>query len=109
MTRGFAWAMLTVGATLGRGAAAEAQSMMGEGQSMGGGREARSERLANVTPEQREYLDALRGESEEASAHRVTLRAGMTRYTSGPAAISESLGDVTYRLRSRDMTLRVSG
>ena len=51
-----------------------------------GGRDVkpRAERLANVTPEQRAYLEALREESEGATAHRVTLRAGTTRYTSGP-------------------------
>ena len=88
---------------------AEAQMMMGGGGNRGAGREAKSERLANVTPEQRAYLEALREESEGATAHRVTLRAGTTRYTSGPSEISESLGEVTYRLRTRALTLRVSG
>ena len=67
---------------------AEAQMMMGDGGNRGAGREAKSERLANVTPEQRAYLEALREESEGATAHRVTLRAGTTRYTSGPSEIS---------------------
>ena len=87
----------------------EAQMMMGGGGNRGAGREAKSERLANVTPEQRAYLEALREESEGAMAHRVTLRAGTTRYTSGPSEISESLGEVTYRLQTRALTLRVSG
>ena len=87
----------------------EAQMMMGGGGNRGAGREAKSERLANVTPEQRAYLEALREESEGATAHRVTLRAGTTRYTSGPSEISESLGEVTYRLQTRALTLRVSG
>jgi hypothetical protein len=87
----------------------EAQMMMSGGGNRGAGREAKSERLANVTPEQRAYLEALREESEGATAHRVTLRAGTTRYTSGPSEISESLGEVTYRLQTRALTLRVSG
>ena len=88
----------------------EAQAMMGGGGDMRGGREAMSERLANVTPEQRAYLEALREEREGADgANRITLRAGTRRYTSGPSEVSESLGEVTYRLRRRAMTLRVSG
>ena len=110
MIRSLVRALLIVGVVLGpiTPSSVEAQMMMGGGRDTR--REAVSERLANVTPEQRAYLEALREGREGAAApHRVTLRAGTRRYTSGLSEVWESLGEVTYKLRRRAMTLRVSG
>ena len=69
-----------------------------------------TERLANVSPEQRAFIEALReGGEENYFAQSLTLRAGTNRYTSGPVEVSEWLMPVSYFLRRPGMALRVSG
>ena len=81
------------------------------GRDVRGGREAMTERLAGVTPEQRAYLEALRegGEETRDVVQRVTLRAGTNRYTSGSVEVSEWLIPFTYFLRRPGMAFRISG
>jgi len=74
-----AWAMLGMTA-----ARLDAQMMAG-GRDVRGGRQAMTERLANVSPEQRAFLETLRAGGEETySAQSVTLTAETNRLRSGP-------------------------
>jgi hypothetical protein len=85
--------------------------MMGGGREVRAGREVMSERLANQTPGQRAWLDAVRDERAgfRTVAQRLTLRAGIRSYSLGPTEVSESLALLSYSLRRPGMRLRVSG
>jgi len=76
-----------------------AQSMMGGGRDLRGGREAMTERLAGLAPELRAYLDALLRERhpERDRRHALDARVGTTHYESAGADIAEFVGTLAYR------------
>jgi hypothetical protein len=85
--------------------------MMGGGREVRAGRDVMSERLANATPGQRAWLEAVRDERAgfRSVMQRVTLRAGVRSYQLGSAEVTESLAQATYTLRRPRMRLRVAG
>jgi hypothetical protein len=95
---------------LGMTAARLDAQMMAGGRDVRGGRQAMTERLANVSPEQRAFLETLRAGGEETySAQSVTLTAETNRLRSGPVEVSEWLMPVSYFLRRPGMALWISG